>query len=326
MKRIITADQSLAIQLDTLALLGRHLWTLGKPRVVMVMLVCALVGMLLARPVMPSLILVIQALTGIGLASMGAAAFNHCIDQKFDRQMRRTASRPVATGIISTPAALLYASLLSILGLGLLWSEVNPLTAILTALALLGYAGIYTAFLKHATPQNITIGGLAGAAPPLLGWTAVTNHIDGNAMLLVLIIFAWTPAHFWALAIHKREEYSKADIPMLPVTHGNDFTRLQIWLYTWLTIIASLLPFVVGMSGYLYLALIIPLSGRWIWFNWRVFAVSGVADQSTGDKLSEVNDQAPMQAFWFSIRYLLYLFLALLFDHFIYSQTNWMIM
>ncbi|GGY35335.1 protoheme IX farnesyltransferase [Bacterioplanes sanyensis] len=282
----------------------RDYWELGKPRVVMVMLVCALVGALLARPGLPDVSLLLLAMVGIGLASMGAAAFNHLLDQRFDRLMVRTARRPLAQGRLHPWQVFAYASALSVLGLWLLAVWVNELTAALTAASLLGYALIYTAFLKHATPQNITIGGLAGAAPPLLGWTAVSGQLEGDAILLVLIIFAWTPSHFWVLAIHKHEEYRRAGVPMLPVTHGLAFTRLQVWLYAWLTVAATLMPFVTGMSGWIYLAAVLLLNARWLWFNGRVF----YRPQDT---------DVPMQAFWFSIRYLLWLFAALLLDHFV---------
>ncbi|WP_417578732.1 heme o synthase [Nitrincola sp.] len=283
--------------------LARDYFELGKPRVVLVMLVCAAVGMALAVPGIPNMLLVVTGLLGIGLAAMGAAAFNHLLDQRLDKLMLRTSRRPVAEGRIRGWQAGVYATLLSLAGLALLWLEVNPLTSMLTAMALLGYAVIYTAFLKHATPQNITIGGLAGAAPPLLGWTAMTGQLNPDALLLVLIIFAWTPPHFWALAIHKREEYAKAGVPMLPVTHGIDFTRLQIWLYGWLTVVATLLPFATGMSGWIYLFGIVLLNSRFMYWNWKVWRGN--------------DPKAPLSAFWFSIRYILYLFGWLLLDHYV---------
>ena len=184
--------------------------------------------------------------------------------------------------------------------------EVNILTALLTSAALVGYAVIYTAFLKHAPPQNITIGGLAGAAPPLLGWTAVTGSVSADAILLVLIIFAWTPAHFWALAIYRCEEYRQAGVPMLPVTHGIRFTQLQVWLYSWLTVAASLMPYVTGMADEVYLFGILAINSRWLWLNFRVYKFQQ-AKLMSASKVS----------FWFSIRYLLYCFLLLLLDHFL---------
>lgn len=296
---VIHPRQELASHLS----LARDYFELGKPRVVLVMLVCAAVGMALAVPGIPDMLLVVTGLSGIGLAAMGAAAFNHLLDQRLDKLMLRTSRRPVAEGRIRGWQAGVYATLLSLAGLALLWLEVNPLTATLTAMALLGYAVIYTAFLKHATPQNITIGGLAGAAPPLLGWTAMTGQLNPDALLLVLIIFAWTPPHFWALAIHKREEYAKAGVPMLPVTHGIDFTRLQIWLYGWLTVVATLMPFATGMSGWIYLFGIVLLNSRFMYWNWKVWRGN--------------DPKAPLSAFWFSIRYILYLFGWLLLDHYV---------
>jgi len=283
--------------------LARDYLELGKPRVVLVMLVCAAVGMALAVPGMPDMLQAITGLVGIGLAAMGAAAFNHLLDRRLDKLMLRTSRRPVAEGRIRDWQAAGYASFMSFAGLALLWVEVNPLTAVLTALALLGYAVVYTAFLKHATPQNITIGGLAGASPPLLGWTAMTGQLHPDAFLLVLIIFAWTPPHFWALAIHKREEYAAAGVPMLPVTHGNDFTRLQLWLYSWLTVAATLLPFATGMSGWIYLLGVMLLNAQFMYWNWKVWRGK--------------DPKAPLGAFWYSIRYIMYLFGWLLLDHYL---------
>lgn len=277
------------------------LWTLCKPRVVVVMLACALVGMLLASTT-PPLGAMVFGLSGIALAAGGAAAFNHVLDRRLDTMMRRTEGRPVATRRLSVMLALAWASLLSVMGIGLLWWQVNALTAWLTLASLLGYALIYTGFLKWATPQNIVIGGVAGAAPPLLGWTAVTGQLSAEPLLLVLFIFAWTPPHFWALAIHKREEYARAGVPMLPVTHGLAFTRLQVWLYGWLTVAVTLLPYSIGMSGELYLLGVTLLNVRFMVWNWRVWRGR--------------DDRAPMGSFWFSIHYLLGVFLVLLLDHY----------
>ncbi|WP_083235802.1 heme o synthase [Halomonas caseinilytica] len=282
--------------------LWRDLITLGKPRVVSVMLVCSLVGMLLARPV-PPLDKVVLGLIGIGLAASGAAAFNHVVDRRLDAVMLRTASRPLAMQRLPLPLALGWATLLSITGIGLLHGGVNPLTAWLTFGSLIGYALIYTAFLKRATPQNIVIGGVAGAAPPLLGWTSVSNQFGPEPLLLVLIVFAWTPPHFWALAIHKRDEYERAGVPMLPVTHGEAFTRLQVWLYGWLTVAVTLLPFVIGMSGWIYLLGVTALNVRFMWWNGRVWQGQ--------------NPRAPLGAFWFSIRYILGVFVMLLIDNYV---------
>ncbi len=280
----------------------RDLITLCKPRVVLVMLVCALVGMALARPVLPSLAVVIYGLVGIGLAAGGAAAFNHVVDRRLDAMMLRTSRRPLASRRMPSSVALAWATLLSVAGIGLLAWQVNALTAWLTLGSLIGYALVYTAFLKHATPQNIVIGGVAGAAPPLLGWTAVTGQLGPEPLLLMLIIFAWTPPHFWALALHKREEYARAGVPMLPVTHGEAFTRLQVWLYGWLTVAVTLLPFAIGMSGAVYLAGVMVLNARFMWWNFRVWRGR--------------DPRAPLAAFWFSIRYILALFGLLLLDHY----------
>lgn len=280
----------------------KELLGLCKLNVVAVMLVCTVVGMALATTYFPPLNLVTFGLIGIGLASCGAAAFNHVIDRHLDALMSRTSHRPVASKRLPVSIALVWASLLSISGIALLAWQVNLLVAGLTLLSLIGYALIYTAFLKRATPQNIVIGGVAGAAPPLLGWVAVTGHITPEPLLLMLIIFAWTPPHFWALAIHKHEDYARADIPMLPVTHGIPFTRLQIWLYGWLTVLATLMPVMIGMSGPLYLCIAACLNARFMFWNWKVW------------RGQDAN--APLSAFWFSIRYLLGIFGALLLDHY----------
>ena len=288
----------------------RDLVTLCKPRVVLVMLVCALVGMALARPVLPSLGVVFFGLAGIGLTACGAAAFNHVVDRRLDAMMLRTSRRPLATRRMPGSIALAWATLLSLVGLGLLVWQVNGLTAWLTLGSLIGYALVYTTFLKHATPQNIVIGGLAGAAPPLLGWTSVTGQVGPEPLLLVLIIFAWTPPHFWALALHKRDEYARAGVPMLPVTHGVAFTRLQVWLYGWLTVAVTLLPFVIGMSGAVYLVGVMALNARFMFWNYRVWRGQ--------------DSRAPLAAFWFSIRYILGLFGVLLLDHYAQAWTLWL--
>ncbi|MCH4812764.1 heme o synthase [Vreelandella neptunia] len=280
----------------------RELLGLCKIKVVVVMLVCTAVGMALATPGLPPMSNVLFGLAGIGLASCGAAAFNHVVDRHLDAVMTRTSRRPVASKRLPVPVALSWASLLSVMGVALLAWQVNQLTALLTFASLIGYALIYTAFLKRATPQNIVIGGVAGAAPPLLGWVAITGQISPEPLLLMLIIFAWTPPHFWALAIHKRDDYARAGIPMLPVTHGIPFTRLQIWLYGWLTVLTTLLPVMIGMSGILYLAIVLCLNARFMFWNWRVWRGQDPA--------------APIGAFWFSIRYLLGVFAALLLDHY----------
>ena len=219
----------------------RDYLTLTKPRVVAVLVLTSMVGMLLARPVLPSVELFILANLGIGLAASAAAAVNHVVDRRIDAMMSRTKHRPVSEGKVSPINALLFAFALGVTGLGILVVVANPLTALLTFASIIGYAVIYTLYLKRATPQNIVIGGLAGAAPPLLGWVAVTNTIDPYALLLVAIIFAWTPPHFWALCIAKKEDYATADVPMLPVTHGDEYTRLQMLLYTILMVLVTML-------------------------------------------------------------------------------------
>lgn len=271
-----------------------------KPKVVLLMLLTALVGAFMA-PQWPDMGQLLIALTGIAACAASGATINNLIDHRLDAKMARTRQRAVAQGLVSPLQALGFALLLATCGLGLLWFLVNHMTMWLTLFALIGYAVIYTLFLKRATPQNITIGGLAGAMPPLLGWTAVTGSIDPNALLLVLIIFVWTPPHFWALALHKKDEYAKANVPMLPVTHGDAFTRTQIVLYSLLLFACTLLPFVTGMSGWLYLAGILLLNTGQFRLVWRLY------DQQ--DAL------APWRLFKFSIQYLMWLFLLLLVDH-----------
>lgn len=276
---------------------------LCKPRVVALMLLTVVVGMYLA-PGNISLALLIHSLLGIGLAASAAAAVNHIVDRRIDVLMARTQQRPVAQGRITVRQAALFAVIMGSTGLGLLSIYVNPLTATLTFVTLIGYAGVYTGYLKRATPQNIVIGGLAGAAPPLLGWTAVTNHLDPQALLLVLIIFTWTPPHFWALAIYRFKDYQHAEIPMLPVTHGIRYTKLSILFYTILLVLVSLLPVVVGMSGWIYLLGVLMLDGRFMYWAitlWRT-EIATVA----------------MQTFRFSIVYLMILFGLLLIDHYCY--------
>ena len=274
---------------------------LTKPRVVALMILTALIGMCMAVPgFVPWQPLVLGNL-GIALCAGAAAAINHLVDERIDQQMSRTRSRPVATGKVSQRAAALFAAILACLGIGVLVIWVNSLTAVLTVASLIGYAFVYTMFLKRATPQNIVIGGLAGAAPPLLGWTAVTGEVHGHALLLVLIIFAWTPPHFWALAIHRREEYASVGIPMLPVTHGVKFTALHIFLYTVIMILITLLPFATLLSGWLYLIGAVILGA--VFLYWAI------------EILRDKNPQAPMETFKFSITYLLLLFIIMLADH-----------
>ncbi len=275
---------------------------LCKPRVVMLMLLTVLVGMYLAAPGWISLDLVFLSVLGIGCCAGSAAAINHVVDRRIDAVMARTQKRPVAHGRMSEKQAIYFAGLLGLFGLTILVAFVNQLTAVLTFVTLMGYAGVYTGYLKRATPQNIVIGGLAGAAPPLLGWTAVTGYFDARALLLVLIIFAWTPPHFWALAIYRLDEYKKAEIPMLPVTHGVWFTKLHVVLYTVLLFISSILPVVIGMSGMIYGVTAILLGTRFLWWAVKLYRTEkGVV---------------AMQTFRFSIVYLMLLFVGLLFDHY----------
>ncbi|MDG9930244.1 MULTISPECIES: heme o synthase [Pseudomonas] len=276
---------------------------LTKPRVVLLMLITSLVGMFLAtRAGVPWTVLVFGNL-GIGLCAGAAAAVNHVVDRRIDSIMARTHKRPVTAGRVSVPAALGFALLLAVVGQGLLLAFTNELTAWLTLASLLGYAVLYTGFLKRATPQNIVIGGLAGAAPPLLGWVATTGHLSAEPLLLVLIIFAWTPPHFWALAIHRKEEYAKADIPMLPVTHGEHYTKVHILLYTAVMFAVTLLPYAIHMSGPLYLAAALVLGGRFMFWAWVLYRDS--------------RPHAAINTFKYSIWYLFLLFIALLADHYL---------
>ncbi|MGO1499662.1 MAG: heme o synthase [Marinobacter sp.] len=277
---------------------------LTKPNVVALMILTSVIGMLLATSGLPGWGVLIWGNMGIAFLAGAAAVVNHVVDQKIDTVMARTRKRPVATGKISPVEAIVFAALLASVGMFVLMWQVNHLTAWLTLASLVGYAGVYTLFLKRATPQNITIGGLAGAMPPLLGWTAVTGQVDGHALLLVLIIFAWTPPHFWALAIHRKEEYAKAGIPMLPVTHGNKYTELHILLYTLMLLAVSLLPFVTGMSGWIYLAGALVLGLRFLQYAIRLIK---------GD-----DRRVALNTFKYSITYLMALFVVLLVDHYVF--------
>jgi protoheme IX farnesyltransferase len=277
---------------------------LTKPTVVALMILTSVIGMLLATPGIPGWEVFFYGNLGIALLAGAAAVINHVVDQKIDTVMARTRNRPVATGKIRPLEAMLFSTVLAAAGMVILVWQVNSLTAWLTLASLVGYAGVYTLFLKRMTPQNIVIGGLAGAMPPLLGWTAVTGQIDGHALLLVLIIFAWTPPHFWALAIHRKEEYAKAGIPMLPVTHGNRYTELHILLYTLILLAVSLLPFVTGMSGIIYLVGALVLGFRFLQYSVRLLR---------GD-----DRRVALKTFKFSITYLMVLFVFLLVDHFVF--------
>ena len=278
-------------------------YQLCKPNVVYMMLVCAFVGMLLAEESVGSFGYLFVALTGIALCAASAAAINQVIDRNTDALMTRTDQRPLPKGELSAIHASAFAFVIGAIGALILYFYVNTLTMILTVASLIGYAFIYTIYLKRATPQNIVIGGLAGAAPPLLGWSSITNTIDPYALLLVLIIFVWTPPHFWALAIYRKDEYAKESIPMLPVTHGIVFTKLQIVLYTIILFIVSLLPYVVLMSGLIYLYSALILSSMFLYSSVKLYYSS--------------DDEDAMKTFQFSIYYIFLIFLALLVDHFI---------
>jgi protoheme IX farnesyltransferase len=281
----------------------RHYYELTKPKVVLLIVFTSIVGTLLATPGLPPLDALVWGNLGVALAASCAAAINHVLDQKIDEKMARTRNRPLPTGTVNTAQALGFAAALGLLSMALLWWLVNPLTAVLTFLSLIGYAVVYTVWLKRATSQNIVIGGAAGAAPPVLGWAAVTNSIDPNALLLFLIIFIWTPPHFWALAIARRDDYARAEIPMLPVTHGIPYTRLQVLLYTVLLVLVTFKPFLTGMSGLIYLGTTLVLNG--------IFLYYALAMKFTG------RTDLPMKVFKFSVQYLMYLFAALLVDHYV---------
>jgi protoheme IX farnesyltransferase len=288
--------------LEKMTLLNSY-YQLCKPNVVYMMLICAFVGMLLAEESVGSFGYLFVALTGIALCSASAAAINQVIDRNTDASMTRTDQRPLPKGELSATHASVFAFVIGVIGALILYFYVNTLTMILTIASLIGYAFIYTIYLKRATPQNIVIGGLAGAAPPLLGWSSITNTIDPYALLLVLIIFVWTPPHFWALAIYRKDEYAKESIPMLPVTHGIVFTKLQIVLYTIILFIVSLLPYVVLMSGLIYLYSALILSSMFLYSSVKLYYSS--------------DDEDAMKTFQFSIYYIFLIFLALLVDHFI---------
>jgi protoheme IX farnesyltransferase len=278
-------------------------YELCKPRVVMLIVFTAIVGMVLAVPGWPPPGAVIFGTIGIGLAASSAAAINHLLDQRIDAVMARTRNRPLPSGQLNMQQVLAFSLVLCILSMTVLVAWVNTLTAVLTFLSLIGYAVIYTVWLKRATPQNIVIGGAAGAAPPVLGWTAVTGSVDPNALVLFLIIYVWTPPHFWALAIHRRHDYASVDIPMLPVTHGPRFTRWHILFYTILLVLVTTLPYLTGMSEVLYLAGVTVLNLGFLWYALLL--------------LKDSDERLPMQTFGYSVVYLLVLFVFLLADHFL---------
>jgi heme o synthase len=282
---------------------ARDYFALTKPRVVSLIMFTAIAGMFLAVPGFPPADALIWGTIGIALAASSAAAINHVLDARIDAEMARTRARPLPRGTVSEAYALSFAFVLGAGSMLILALLVNALTAVLTFFSLIGYAVVYTIWLKRATPQNIVIGGAAGAAPPVLGWTAVTGVIDADALLLFLIIFAWTPPHFWALAIARRDEYARVGIPMLPVTHGVAYTKQFIWYYTVLLSVITMLPFLTGMTGYFYLAAALALDGLFLRHAWAL---------RTSDRI-----ELPMRVFRFSINYLALLFAALLIDHYL---------
>lgn len=284
----------------------RQYYDLTKPKVVMLIVFTAIVGMLLAVQGIPDLLTVVMASLGIGLAASSGAAMNQIIDMRADAIMSRTQNRPLATGGMQVWQAVIFAILLCFLGMWVLVYWVNSLTAVLTFISMVGYGVIYTVFLKPATPQNIVIGGAAGAAPPLLGWVAMTNSVTAEACLLFLIIFAWTPPHFWALALYRREEYAAAGVPMLPVTHGEEFTRLQILLYSYILVAVTLLPFTIHMFGGIYLLSALYLNARFMFYVLKLFR--------------RYSDDLSRKTFFYSIKYLMYLFAVMLVDHYLWDR------
>ena len=285
----------------------RDYYEMCKPRVVLLMLLCTLVGMVLATEGMVPWDILVFGNLGVALVAGSAAALNHMIDATIDARMARTMNRPIAQGRVSNTQGAVFVGVTGILGIAILALLVNPLTAWLNLASWVGYGVIYTIYLKRATPQNIVIGGLFGAAPPLFGWTAVTNSIDGGGLLLVLIIFAWTPPHFWALAIDRMEEYKKVDIPMLPVTHGEHYTKVHILLYTIILVLTTILPYLIGMSNILYLLSALALGAVFVYWSLVMLFTD--------------NPKAPMETFKYSIVYLALLFIALLVDHYVFPVT-----
>jgi protoheme IX farnesyltransferase len=283
--------------------LWRRYLELTKPKVVSLVTFTAVVGTLLASPGLPPLEALVWGNLGIALAAACAATLNHVLDRRIDEQMARTRARPLPTGALSERQAIAFASILGLSSMAILAFLVNRLTAMLTFLTLIGYAVVYTVWLKRATPQNIVIGGAAGAAPPVLGWAAVTGSIDPNALLLALIIFVWTPPHFWALAIARRDDYARAGIPMLPVTHGVAYTRLQVLLYTVLLVVVTLMPYLTRMSGLVYLAAALLLNGGFLYYA-LILKITA-------------REALPLKVFRFSVTYLMWLFAALLVDHYV---------
>jgi len=286
-------------------MLAREYFSLTKPRVVALIVFTAVVGMFLSTPGRLPLAAFLFGTLGIALAAASAAAINHVLDKKFDTRMARTRARPLPTGTLTSAQALMFALALSLASMLLLVLGVNLLTAALTFVSIIGYSVIYTVYLKHATPQNIVIGGAAGAAPPVLGWAAIRGEVSSDALLLFLIIFVWTPPHFWALALYREKEYAHAGIPMLPVTHGGEFTRLYILLYTVALAAASVMPFATRMSGWLYLIGALVLNAGFLYYAWRLY--------------QRYSDALARKTFRYSIQYLTLLFALLLIDHYFAS-------
>jgi protoheme IX farnesyltransferase len=289
------------LALHTIAPRWRAYVELTKPRVVSLMLFTVVVGMLLATRAMIPWHIWVFAPLGIAMVAGSAAAINHLVDRRIDAMMARTRARPLPSGALEGVQVLAFATVLGAAGMSLLVLFTNLLCAVLTFASLVGYAVVYSMLLKHATPHNIVIGGAAGAAPPLLGWVAVTGQVDPGALVLFLVIFVWTPPHFWALAIHRRDDYARADVPMLPVTHGVAFTARRILSYTVVLVLVTLVPFAIEMSGWLYLAGAVPLGARFLWFVWRL----------------RRDDRLAMPTFRYSIVYLFSLFAVLLADHYV---------
>ena len=294
--------QSIATPLRTASRWSQYL-ALTKPRVVQLIVFCAVIGMLMAEQGLPDLRVALAATVGIWLVASAAAAFNCLVEQQNDRRMARTAWRPTAKGELNSTQALVFSLLLGGAGSALLYVEVNPLTMWLTFATFVGYAVVYTVILKPLTPQNIVIGGASGAMPPVLGWTAMRGEVGPEALLMCLIIFLWTPPHFWALALYRVEDYRRSGLPMLPVTHGSDFTRLNVLLYTLVLFAGTLLPFVIGMSSWLYLAAAVVLGAIFIGYAWGLWR--------------QYSDQLARRTFRYSILYLSLLFAALLLDHYL---------
>lgn len=296
-------------ELNTIAVSWRDYLELCKPNVVALMLLTSLIGMLLATDQTVPITVLIFGNLGIALCAGSAAAVNHIVDRHVDDKMARTLNRPLAQGRLKTENAVIFALITGMLGMAVLLVFTNVLTAWLTLASLVGYAFVYTMFLKRATPQNIVIGGLAGAAPPLLGWTAVTGEVHHNALLLVLIIFAWTPPHFWALAVHRKDEYAKAKIPMLPVTHGEYYTKINILLYTLLLIVVTTMPYLTGMFGWLYLVSSLLLGLGFLY--WAIVMLRSKGGNSG------------MKTFQYSIVYLMVLFAVMLVDHYFIETVTY---